>query len=420
MSATPIYIHAVGAVTPLGGTWQATVPGLLAGRSAIAPITTFDVRGFPCTAGAVVPDSELPPLPQTLPPDRRLRLFLPALAEALAALPAPLPLGPRLGVFLGAESGRASLSAVCQLVQLAGGGTDFDHRQFGVNAAHFARQQPQQALLVSSAAVAQHVAVLHHATGPVQTFSLACASSAAAIIEAVRALRLGLCGVAVTGGVGADVDPLMLAGFGKLSALSLRGESCPFDVRRDGFVLGEGAAALILSRTPPPRFPQQPCVAILGVGRSLDAYHLTAPDPEGHGAERAMRQALSDAGLSHVDYVQAHGTSTPLNDVVEASVLGRVFCDTRQTLALRPLPWVSSFKGALGHPIAAAGAIGVLCAHEALRTQILPPTAGLSQPDPRCDLPHITGHSMQAPIRTALVNAFAFGGANCSLVLSRC
>jgi 3-oxoacyl-[acyl-carrier-protein] synthase II len=203
----------------------------------------------------------------------------------------------------------------------------------------------------------------------------------------------------------------MLAGFGKLGALSARGSSCPFDVRRDGFVVGEGAAAVILAAA-----RGSARVEVLGGGRSLDAYHLTAPDPQGLGAERAMRAALKEAALTQVDYVQAHGTSTPLNDAVEASVLQRVFGASADS----KMPLVSSVKGAVGHWIAGAGAIGLLCAVESIDTGLVLPTAGLQRPDPKCNLPHVIGHAQQHNIRAAMVNALAFGGANSSLVVGRC
>jgi 3-oxoacyl-[acyl-carrier-protein] synthase II len=246
------------------------------------------------------------------------------------------------------------------------------------------------------------------ARGPCETLSLACSSGAAAIAEGVRAIRRGEVDVALCGGVGADVDPLMLAGFGLLGALSARGVSCPFDAHRDGFVVGEGAAMVVLSAE---RGNARARVA--GAGRSLDAWHLTAPDPEGEGAAMAMRTALREAKLEAVDCVQAHGTSTQLNDEVEAQALRRVL-GSRLAEA-----HVSSVKGALGHWIAGAGALGFLCALHAVEQGEVLPTAGLRHPDPRCELPHVLGTALRKQVGSALVNAFAFGGANTSLVVVR-
>jgi 3-oxoacyl-[acyl-carrier-protein] synthase II len=200
----------------------------------------------------------------------------------------------------------------------------------------------------------------------------------------------------------------MLAGFGLLGALSEKGCSRPFDARRDGFVLGEGAAFVVLSSE-----AAGAAAELRGAGRSLDAHHLTAPEPGGEGAERAMRRALAESGLAAVDHVQAHGTSTPLNDAIEAAairrVLGTALADAH----------VSSVKGALGHTIAAAGALGLLCAVEAVVRGLVLPTAGLVEPDPECDLPHVTARALPRRVDAAMANAFAFGGANCSLVVAR-
>jgi 3-oxoacyl-[acyl-carrier-protein] synthase II len=400
----PVFVRGVGAVTPLGRGWPASAAALATGQSAVAPITGFDVRGFPSTVAAVVPDAVIAPAARE--PDRRAALLLPAVEEAW--LQAGVEAAPeRIGVFLGAESGRASFATVVELARAAGGGAVFDARAFGAGARALAPRI--DARVVSPAAVTARVAARWGAAGPAVTVSLACASGSAAIAEGARAIRIGRCDVAICGGVGADVDPLMLAGFGKLGALSVRGRSCPFDTRRDGFVVGEGAGAVILSAT-----QASALVELAGEGRSLDAHHLTAPDPEGRGAERAMRSALTAAGESRVEYVQAHGTSTPRNDAVEAEalvrVLGGALADAR----------VSSVKGALGHAVAGAGALGFLCAHLALTQGILLPTAGLELPDADCPLPHVQGGAVARRVTTAMVNAFAFGGANTSLVLRRC
>lgn len=377
----PVYAHGWACRSSFGD-WPATLARLMAGHSAVAPVTRFDATGFPCTVAAPVEahlDQE----------DRRTPMVL----DALAGLPAP---GGLTGVFIGAESGRGRLDTLRQLCQAAG--RPFDPVRFARLAAPLAaRLSPE---VVSPAAPAAAIARALDAEGPVATLSLACASGLAAIVEAIRAIRQGECEDAVAGGVGCDVDPLMLAGFGKLSALSARGVSRPFDKRRDGFVVGEGAALVLLSSRPGP-------VRVLGEGRSVDAHHLTMPDPQGRGALSAMRAALRGLGEGEpLDVVQAHGTSTPQNDAVEAAAL----------LALnRPIGAVSSVKGALGHWIAGAGALGFLCAAEAVFSGQIVPTAGLEQPD--SELPHVRGAGWTRPSRTALVNAFAFGGANASALL---
>ncbi len=404
MAGRRVFVRGVGAVTPLGGDWPSSRAALAGGASAVGPVTTFDVTGFPSTVAAAVPqrfgavdadaDANL---------DRRWTLLAPAADEAWRQAAIDVPAA-RIGVFLGAESGRSSFATVVALSRAAGGGDTFDARAFGAGAAALApRLEPH---VVSPAAVTSALARRLRAAGPAITVSLACSSSAAAIAEGSRAIRAGQCDVAVCGGVGADVNPFMLAGFGKLGALSARGVSCPFDARRDGFVVGEGAAVVVLASA-----RGHARVELAGEARSLDAHHLTAPDPDGAGAERAMRGALAAAGEARADYVQAHGTSTPLNDAVEAAAIRRVLGPALEQAL------VSSIKGALGHAIAGAGALGFLAACTAILDGCVLPTAGLREPDAACALPHVRGRASERAVTTALVNAFAFGGANTSLVL---
>ena len=388
-----VWVRGAGAISPLGGSWPAARERLAAGTSAVCRVSRFDVEGFPCTVAASI-DREFDE------PDRRTALARIAAMEALEGVARPAP--DRIGVWVGAESGRATFATVLALSRAAGGGAAFDHRLFGERARALAGRI--DAAMVSPAAVASRLAQEIGALGPAETVSLACASGLSAIVEAARALRRGEVDLALAGGVGADVDPLMLAGFGKLGALSAKGISRPFDARRDGFVVGEGAAFVVLAAE---RGGAR--ARITGIGRSLDAFHLTAPDPEGDGAARAMRAALEDAKVAPgaVGYLQAHGTSTPLNDAVEAKAIRRVFGDA--------LPRVSSVKGALGHWVAGAGAIGLLAALAAVENGIALPTAGLERPDE--PLPHVMGAAARIETRAAMVNAFAFGGANASVVL---
>ena len=396
--AASVYIRGVGAMSSLGDTWPETAAALSAGENAIRPVTAFDVEGYPCGVAAAMPHHESIK-------DRRVALAIPAAREAW--LGAGVFCAPsRVGVFIGAESGRVSFRTLVELSRAAGGGERFDHAKFAAAAPSFVKEF--EAAAISAATVASALAAEFDARGPVQTISLACASGSAAIIEAVRAIRLGVCDVAICGGVGADVDPMMLAAFGLLDALSTSQVSRPFDMARDGFVLGEGAAMFVLSK----EAGTSRC-EIAGIGRSLDGWRLTAPDPKGDGASRAMSAALNDAGLDAIDYVQAHGTSTRLNDAVEAAALRRTLGRSIERAH------VSSVKGALGHWIAGAGALGLLCAHEAVVNGCVLPTAGLETPDPECDLPHVMKEAIRADVRTAMVNSFAFGGANCSIVIRR-
>jgi 3-oxoacyl-[acyl-carrier-protein] synthase II len=402
-----VYIRSAGAVTPLGESWETSLAALARGESAVAEVERFDVAGFPCTVAAAV-DTDV-----GRGEDRRLLLASHAMRQAadasggLLAGDKKIAGHNKIGVFIGAESGRATLGTVRSLSKAAGGGSVFDHEAFGQNAPSFA--QSFDTSVISPATVASSLAGQFGARGPVRTISLACASGSSAVAEAYRALQAGRCEVAICGGVGADVDPLMLAGFGLLGALSRRGVSRPFDHQRDGFVVGEGAAMFVLSCE-----PEGAIAEIVGAGRTLDAYHLTKPAPDGDGAKRAMRQALAEAGLAAVDYVQAHGTSTLLNDAIEAQAIAKVLGEALEK------SHVSSIKGAVGHWIAGAGAIGLLCAVEAVKSGLMLPTAGLEKVDRDCSLPHVIGQAVERRVDTAMVNSFAFGGANCSIVVRRC
>ncbi|MBK7536170.1 MAG: 3-oxoacyl-ACP synthase [Myxococcales bacterium] len=406
-----MFVRAVGAWTPMrpqGASWRESLPLLLAGETAVREVTHFDTAGFPSRVAAWIGDDAV-----AAACDRRAALTTRALEEIEAEVELAALAGPKLGVFLGAESGRASPAAILRLAHAAAPAGTFDHAAFVAHAAAAAGAAAAVAARsVSPAAVASALAARLGALGPVHTVSLACASGASAIVSAVRQLRAGACDAAIAGGVGADVDPFMLVGFGKLGALSGSGLSRPFDRARDGFVVGEGAALVLLTTEPP---DGDEVFEISGVGASLDGFHLTAPHPQGDGAERAMRAALRESGRSQVDYVQAHGTSTALNDAAECAALARVFEQPVQPG--RPL--VSSIKGAVGHWIAGAGAIGFLCAVEALRGNVLP-TAGLTHPDDTCPGQHVMGAGRTGlALQSALCNAFAFGGANASLLVER-
>ena len=394
-----VFVRGVGAFTPLAATWRDTAVALAEGACGIRPITSFDTTGFPCRVAAAIDDT-------FADEDRRLPYARHAADEAWQmASVSPDP--DRLGVFVGAESGRGRWDTVLGLARAARGTTgSFDHAKFAREARPFAARI--DASVLSPSAVAVSLAETYGARGPVETVSLACASGSAAIVEAVRAIRAGECDVALCGGVGADADPLMLAGFGLLGILSESGVSCPFDAHRDGFVVGEGAAMLVLASE-----PTADSVELAGVGRSLDAYRITAPDPDGDGAARAMTAALRDAGMSYVDYVQAHGTSTPLNDRIEVAAIRAVLG------AAADRAHVTSSKGALGHWVAGAGALGALYAWEAVAHGVVLPTAGLSKPDPLCDVAHVMGRALAKDVSAALASSFAFGGANSCLVLRR-
>ena len=255
------------------------------------------------------------------------------------------------------------------------------------------------------------------ATGPSFVIATACASGTTALGTAADLLRLGRCDVVLAGGSEAMVTPLVMAGFARMGAMSRRnddpkGASRPFDAERDGFVAGEGAGLLVLEREADARARGARIRSlILGHGESADAHHVTAPDPDGRGLEQAVRAALADAGIGpdEVDHVNAHGTSTPANDLVEAQVLRRVF--TRR-------PVTTSTKGVTGHLFGAAGAIEAVFTSLALEHGLVPPTANLTTPGPGIDLDLATVATPARP-QVAVSTSAGFGGQNAALVMAR-
>jgi 3-oxoacyl-[acyl-carrier-protein] synthase II len=265
------------------------------------------------------------------------------------------------------------------------------------------------------------VAIRHGLRGPNLCHVTACASAAHALGESLRILQRGDADVMLAGGTEAAIHPLVVAGFANMQALSRRNDepsraSRPFDRDRDGFVLAEGAALLVLEREAHARARGARIRAhFVGYGASADALHIAAPDPEGVGARRCMQIALADARRvpADVDYVNAHATSTPAGDEMEAKALHAVFGTHIERLA------VSSTKGATGHLLGAAGGLEALLCVLALETGTLPPTINLENPDPECALDHVAGKARAARARVALSNSFGFGGVNAALLFER-
>jgi 3-oxoacyl-[acyl-carrier-protein] synthase II len=262
-------------------------------------------------------------------------------------------------------------------------------------------------------AAAGQIAMRRGLHGPGFSIASACSTGAHSIGEAARMIARNEVDAMIAGGTEAALVGLCIAAFRRMGALSRVGESRPFDTRRDGFVMGEGSAVLVLEREEHAKARGAHIYArVTGYGASNDAFHITQPEENGRGAVEAMTAALADAELSPADigYVNAHGTSTPINDRVETIALRQVFSDDG--------PPVSSCKGAVGHTLGAAGAIEALACVEALRRGALPPTLGLEDIDPECAADHIAGAPREAPdLRVALSNSFAFGGQNATLVL---
>ncbi|GAA2986975.1 beta-ketoacyl-[acyl-carrier-protein] synthase family protein [Actinokineospora diospyrosa] len=265
--------------------------------------------------------------------------------------------------------------------------------------------------------VAGYVAIDIRATGPSLVTATACASGGTAVGIATALLRSGACDVAIAGGTEAAITPVTITGLRRMGALSGRDHdpataSRPFDLDRDGFVPGEGAGALVLERAADARARRVAGYArIAGYGASSDAHHATAPAPDGSGIRRALEAALTEAGVDPraVDHVNAHGTSTPLNDVTEAKALRAVL---GESIA------VTSVKGVTGHTLAAAGAIEAVCAALTIRDGVIPPTAGTKQVDPRVEVDVVVGAARRARVDVAVSTSLGFGGHNAALVLT--
>ena len=266
-----------------------------------------------------------------------------------------------------------------------------------------------------------HIAMRYGVRGPNSCVSTACATGNHAIGDSFELIRREAADVMVAGGGEAVITPLTIAGFSAMKALSTRNNehhraSRPFDKARDGFVMGEGAGILILEELEHAvRRGARIYAELVGYGMSADAYHITAPEPDGIGAIASMRLALEDAGLKPeaVDYINAHGTSTPVGDVAETKAIKQVFGDHAYRLA------VSSIKSMTGHLLGAAGGVESLATVLSIHLGLIPPTINYDDPDPECDLDYVPNKARQADVRVALTNSFGFGGTNATLVFKK-
>ena len=407
-----VVITGLGTVNPLGkdtGTfWQR----VQAGESGIGPVTRFDASDFSSRIAGEIPDFSDRHVLESRE-SRRMDLFSRfAIVAAMEALGDagidPDGLDPdRIGVLLG----------------VGFGGMDTLELEFK----HLFARGPKgvHPLLVPkmiSNIAAGHIAIRIRAYGPSYTVVSACASATDAIGESYRWIKDGATDIMLSGGTEAPVSSLALAGFCVLQAVSTKFNddparaSRPFDGARDGFVLGEGAGILVLEELEHARRRGAPIYAELsGYGATCDANHLTAPHPKGLGAVNAMRMALTTGGVpaDDVDYINAHGTSTQLNDATETAAIKQVFGDHATELK------VSSTKSQVGHLLGAAGAVEAVATVLAIRDQYFPPTINHEQPDPACDLDYVPNEGRPGAIEAALSNSFGFGGHNAVLAFRR-
>ncbi len=263
-----------------------------------------------------------------------------------------------------------------------------------------------------------HISIMYNAKGPNYCIVSACATGAHSIGESYSLIKRGLVDVVIAGGTDAAITPMSVAGFGNMKALTRRNHepekaSRPFDNQRDGFIIGEGSAILIMENL---EFAKKRGANIygemIGFGMTSDAHHITAPDPEGEGAQRSMKLALKDAGIKpeDVDYINAHGTSTPFNDPIESYAIKKVFGDHAHKLA------ISSNKSMIGHTLGAAGVLEFGATLLTLKEDIIPPTINYEEPDPRCDLDYVPNKARHTKVNIAMSNSFGFGGTNAVVV----
>jgi len=406
-----VVVTGLGAVTPLGVGVRSTWDAILAGTSGVGPITRFDAKDFSTTIAAEVKGFD----PERFIDRKEIKRMDPFIHYAMAAahmamedagLAIDAALGPKVGVYMG--SGLGGLSTLERYHQAYMEGGPRKISPFFIT------------MLISNLAPG-HIAMRYGAKGPNVAMSTACSASSHATGEGMHAIRSGVCDVVIAGGAEATITPLGLGGFCTMKALSTRNDdpgtaSRPFDKDRDGFIMGEGSTILILEELERARNRGAKIYAeLVGYGASADAHHVTAPAPGGEGAVRAMTAALADAGVpaSAIDYINAHGTSTPYNDLFETMAIKTVFGDRAKSIA------VSSTKSMTGHLLGASGAIeGMFCCL-ALKEGVIPPTMNYTTPDPECDLDYVPNAPRRQAIRYAMSNSFGFGGTNSVLLFGR-
>ena len=406
-----VVVTGVGLVSALGLDTETTWRALVEAQSGIGPITRFDTTGFPCTFAGEVKDFD----PLRFVEPKTVRRMDPFIQYAVAASDSAVKCSGleidetnrhRVGVYIGSG---------------IGGFTTIEKEH-----ANFLRRGPRKIspFFIPSSIVnlaAGQVSIRFGATGPNSATCTACSAGCHALGDSLRIIQRGDADVMIAGGAESAITPMAVGGFAAMKALSTRNEepqkaSRPFDRQRDGFVIGEGAGILVLEELEHARRRKAPVLAeFVGYGMSGDAFHITAPPEHGAGAVRVMEATLQDAGVepAQVEYVNAHGTSTPPNDRIETRAIRQVFGPHADQLA------VSSTKSMTGHLLGAAGGLEAGITVLAIRDQVIPPTINLDEPDPQCDLDYVPHQARQTKIRYAMSNSFGFGGTNASILFQR-
>jgi len=407
-----VVVTGMGAITPVGNDVATTWQALLDGKSGAGPITHFDASNFPVRFACEVKGFD--PLEymerkEAKRADQFTQYAVGAAYQAMrhAGLAEQNGMDPdRIGVIVGSGIGGLKIFEEQHDV----------YRQRGPG-----KISPFFIPMFISDIAAGIVSMQFNAKGPNYATVSACATSAHAIGDAYRTIQYGDADVMITGGAEATVTPMAIGGFANMKALSGRNDSPetasrPFDATRDGFVMGEGSGIVILEELEHARERGATIYAeVAGYGATGDAYHLTAPAPHGEGAQRAMKRAMKDAGFGPTDiqYINAHGTSTPANDLNETAAIKAVFGDAAKSVS------ISSTKGATGHMLGAAGAVEFIISALVVREGIVPPTINYETPDPECDLDYTPNKSVRREVNAVLSNSFGFGGHNSTLAVKR-
>ncbi len=406
-----VVVTGMGAITPLGQTPDAFWANLLAGKPGIGPMTLCDPTGYPCRIAGEVRDFDPAQYMESKEARRMARFSQLAVAAGLTAIEsAGLDISKedhyRVGVVLGnGNGGFPTLEDNCRVLAEKGG--------MRMTPFFFPMVLPNMAAANLSRYVGAH--------GYNATATTACASSNQAIGQALDVIRRGSADVVLAGGTEAGISQLGLAGFAVMRALSTHNEepekaSRPFDANRDGFVPSEGSAILVLESLEHAQKRNASIIGeIAGFGCTSDAGHLVQPEETGASAAEAMRQALSDAGvgLEQVDYINAHGTSTPLNDALETVAIKRLFGDLAYKIP------ISSTKSMIGHSLGASGSLEAIACLKSINDGKVHPTINYQEADPACDLDYVPNQARSLDVKVVLSNAFGFGGQNACLVFRR-
>jgi 3-oxoacyl-[acyl-carrier-protein] synthase II len=428
-----VVITGMGIVCPLGHDVETLWQAILAGKSGAAKTTIFDASTFPTTFDAEVKDydySQYTKNPQLHEHSNRGSGFVVG-AAAQACRQAAIDIETdeptdgidrsRLGIYLGAGEGSVDNDVFFAAI-LDGWDTEKNEMDWGRWAkVAFDRMEPTRELEQEPNMPAAHLAMLTGARGPTRSCLTACAASTQAAGEATMLIRKGDADVIITGGAHSMIHPLGLTGFNRLTALSTRNDSPetasrPFTASRDGFVLGEGAAILILeSLSSAKKRGVEILAEVIGYGSSSDAFRVTDMHEEGRGAVQAINASLADAGITYkdVDYINTHGTSTAENDSIETKAIKAVFKEKAKNVP------ASSVKSMLGHLIGAAGAAELITCVLAIRDNIVPPTMNLNDPDPVLDLDYVPNKPRKMPVNIVMNESFGFGGQNNVVIIKR-